>query len=230
MHGLLYKLRQAVRFHGLRGAVYLTCKRAAQRVVFTESHMWFELDPAGERPRPPLPSGLSLRRGTESDLPLLAQMDTVSPAEGLDRIRDGNDLWLALEGEDPLFSCWIFRGDTPAIAAPGGRLPLPDGVVCQEDSVTAMAARGRGIAPAAWAAIADALAAEGQRRLIRKVEVANAPSRRAGEKVGFRPIALMHFRRRGPLKRTSVEAFDTELGALLAERLETQATHRRGSG
>ncbi len=184
--------------------------------------MWYGLDPAGERPKPPLAPGLTLRRGNASDLPLLGGLDTVAPDEGLDRIRGGNDLWLVLEGDRLLFSCWIFRGQTPVIAAPGGLLPLPAGTVCQEDSVTATAARGRGIAPAAWAAIADALAEEGERRVIRKVEAANCASRRAGAKVGFKPVALMRFRRLGPMSRTTVEVLDGELGSFLAEHLDSR--------
>ena len=110
-----------------------------------------------------LASELTLRRALEPDLPLLDQLPTTSPVEARVRIDAGHDLWIVLEGDRPLFSCWIFRGRTPTIAAPGGQLPLPADTVCLEDSVTVAAARGRGIAPAAWAAIADALAAGGAR-------------------------------------------------------------------
>ena len=41
------------------------------------------------------------------------------------------------------------------LAAPGGRLRLPADTVVLEDSVTSAAARGRGIAPRAWNALAS---------------------------------------------------------------------------
>jgi RimJ/RimL family protein N-acetyltransferase len=89
--------------------------------------------------------------------------------------------------------------------------------VCLEDSVTSAAARGRGIAPAAWGAIADTLALEGQRKMITKVTVENTASRRAVTKSGFEEIALMHFRRRGPIHRTSIQVLDVNRGAFFAQ-------------
>ncbi len=143
----------------------------------------------------------------------------MSPSEARERLRDANDLWLVLEHDRALFSCWIFRDGTPVIAAPGGQLPLPAGTVCLEDSVAAAAARGRGIAPAAWSAIADTLAEEGQEHMITKVAVDNAPSRRAVEKAGFDAVALMHFRRIGPRSRTRVELLDANRGSFITESL-----------
>jgi RimJ/RimL family protein N-acetyltransferase len=99
-------------------------------------------------------------------------------------------------------------------------MALAPGTACLEDSVTASAARGRGVAPGAWTAIAEGLAAEGVRRLITKVEVDNIPSRRAVEKVGFRAVSLMDFVRVGGRGRTRVEAVDLERGPEIATMLE----------
>src|ERR1019366_4030075 len=106
------------------------------------------------RPRRPLANGLVLRRGAYKDLALLGELATVDAEEGSARLTAGNDWWLVLDAGQPLFSCWIFHGLTPVAAAPGGKLALPDGTVCVEDSIAAAAARGRGIAPAALTAIA----------------------------------------------------------------------------
>jgi GNAT superfamily N-acetyltransferase len=227
---LPYKLRQAVRFRGPFGAARWTLRRVANRIVCEERHVWYVLEPGGDRPKLGLPAGLVLRRCGESDLPLLRELDTVSPEEGRERLRGGHDLWLVLEGDHPVSACWTFRGRTPALAAPGGWLPLPPGVACQEDSVTAPPARGRGIGPAAWSTICDALAAEGQHYLVRKVEVQNAPARRAGEKAGFKPVAVMRFRRIGPIARTSVQVLNGEVGGLLAERLDSRRPPRGSCG
>ena len=216
---LFDRLRRAFRRYGVRGALRAAWARIWGHVALSESHVWYELDPVGARPQRSLPQNLTLRRGDEPDLPLLDELPTVSPVEARVRIRDGNDLWLVLEDGRPLFSCWIFRRLTPVIAAPGGQLQLQAGTVCLEDSVTAAPARGRGIGPAAWSAIADALADEGQRHIITKVAVDNAPSRRAVEKAGFDAVALMHFRRIGPRSRTRVEVLDGNRGSFIAESL-----------
>jgi GNAT superfamily N-acetyltransferase len=214
------RLRWALRRYGVRGVLRAAPARIWGRVALSESHVWYELDPVGVRPQRSMPQNLTLRRGDERDLPLLGELPTISLVEARVRIRDGNDLWLVLEDGRPLFSCWIFRRLTPVLAAPGGQLQLPAGTVCLEDSVTAAPARGRGIGPAAWSAIADALADERQRHIITKVAVENAPSRRAVEKAGFDAVALMHFIRIGPRSRTRVEVLDGNRGSFIAESLD----------
>jgi L-amino acid N-acyltransferase YncA len=225
---LVKRTRQAIRRHGVRGALRRVGERAGSHVKLSESHLWYELDPAGTRPKPRLASELTLRRALEPDLQLLDQLLTIPAVEARARVDAGNDLWLVLAGDRPLFSCWIFRGQTPTIAVPGGQLALPADTVCLEDSVTVAAARGRGVAPAAWAAIADALAAEGKRQVITKVSVDNGPSRRAVEKAGFEAVALMHFRRMGPRSRTWVEVLDDARGSFFAERLGAAPPGGRG--
>jgi len=202
------KIRGVLRRDEARDALRRVVKRAWSYVALSEDHVWFTLDSGAERPRPRLAPELTLTRPGSSDLRLLEQLRTVVPREAGARIDAGNDLWLVLEGDRLLFSAWIFRGQTPAIAASGGQLWLPSDTVCLEDSEAAPAARGRGIAPAAWAAIADAVAAEGKRWIITKVTVENTSSRRAVEKAGFEEVALMHFRRRGPRSRTWLDPID----------------------
>lgn len=216
---LVYRTRRALARHGLRGAVQKVARRGLDQVAFSESHVWYELSLTEPRPARTFESGVVLRRAGDGDLQLLDGLPTISPVEGAERIRAGNDLWLVLDGNQPLFSCWIFWRQTPVMAAPGGQLQLPERTVCLEDSVTAAAARGRGIAPAAWAAIADTLAEDGQQRMITKVAVENTPSRRAVEKAGFAAVAVMHFRRLGPLTRTSVALLDGERASFLVASL-----------
>ncbi len=194
---LVERVRRAVGRHGVRGALTQAGKRVAHLAVVRESHVWYELDLAAERPSLKLAPELALRRGAEVDAVLLDELPTIPAVEGRKRMRAGNDLWLVVEHERPLFSCWLFRSATPVLAARGGWLDLPSDTVCLEDSVTAAAARGRGVAPAAWSEIADAVRVQGVARIITKVATDNAPSRRAVVKSGFQPLTVMRFRRVG---------------------------------
>jgi GNAT superfamily N-acetyltransferase len=213
------RVRLVVRRDGTRGAMRTVVKRTWSYVALSEDHFWFVLDPGAERPKPRLAPELTIECPGKADLRLLKQLTRVDPREAGARIDAGNDLWLVLEGDRLLFSAWIFRGQTPAIAAPGGQLPLPSDTVCLEDSEAAPAARGRGIAPAAWAAMADALAAEGKRWIVTKITVDNTSSQRAVEKAGFEAVALMHFRRTGLHSRTWLEPLDDRRSSLFVERL-----------
>lgn len=216
---LLVRVQGAISRHGPRGALRAARSRLRQRIWLSERHVWYALDLTGERPRRTLDPALTLRWGTADDLALLERLPTISPAQARERLAAGNTLWLVLDGTAPLFACWIFRGRTPVIAAPGGEMELAPGTACLEDSVTAAAARGRGVAPGAWTAIADGLAADGVRQLITKVEVGNIPSRRAVEKAGFRAVSVMRFVRLGPRGRTTVDAVDLERGPEIAAML-----------
>jgi GNAT superfamily N-acetyltransferase len=216
---VLDRARLMLRRDGALGVVRRVAKRAWSYAVLFEDHVWFVLDTDAERPRPSLAPGLTLTRPASPDHSLLKQSASVAPREAAARIAAGNDLWLVLEGDCLLFSCWIFRDRTPVIAASDGQLRLPSDTVCQEDSETVPAARGAGIAPAAWAAIADAVAAEGKRWIITKVTVENTPSRRAVEKAGFEAVALMHFRRRGRRSRTWLEQIEGPRASYFAERV-----------
>ncbi len=184
--------------YGLAGTLRRAAEKATQLAYLHEEHVWYELGLGGERPRRELPPELRLEQG--------------SPGGGGER-------WTVRDGDHEAFSCWIYRRRTPVLAAPGGSLPLPEGAVCLEDSVTSPDFRGRGIAPAAWSAIADALAAEGVERIVTKVAVENTPSRKAVGKAGFVEVALQRLTRIGPRKRVEVEVYGG-VGAELAARLQ----------
>lgn len=102
---LLHKGRRTLESQGLRGAALQAWKWAWSRVSAAESHVWYELNPAGEYPKRELAAELALRQGTEDDLAILDELPTVSPIEGRSILRDGNDLWLVLEGARPMSSC-----------------------------------------------------------------------------------------------------------------------------
>ncbi len=217
---LVQRVRRALARYGLAGALRAAWHRLLGLVYLWEHHVWYAMDLAGDRPRRDLGPGLATRRGSDSDVALLAQLPTVGEAEARERLAEGNALWLVVEEGTPLFACWIFFAQTPVIAAHGGQMRLAQGTVCLEDSVTAEAARGRGVAPGAWSAIADGLAGEGFQQLITKVDVQNIPSRKAVEKVGFRPAGVMHFLRLGWWSSWRIDAIDLERGPQLEAMLE----------
>jgi GNAT superfamily N-acetyltransferase len=204
---------RAVRRHGVAGA----SRRLLGRISRRESHVWYRLELAAPRPKIALLDGLELRRGTPSELGSVSSLYALTLEEGFERLEAGAELWLVVDAALlVVFACWIYHRLTPALAAPGGRLVLPPEAVCLEDSVTAREYRGRGVAPAAWIAIADRLEAAGARRIITKVGTDNVPSQKAVEKAGFRPIAEMRLLTVGPYKHVDLQPFD---GDPVAEQL-----------
>jgi hypothetical protein len=101
--------------------------------------------------------------------------------------------------------------------------------VCLEDSETHTTTRGRGIAPAAWCAIADALVSEGKQRMVTQVWVENKPTQRAVQKTGFDELAIMHYSRFGPLRRSSIEVLDPARAAFAAELFDAVSGVRVGT-
>lgn len=191
----LESIQRNVRRYGFAGSLRRTmvsaCRAMARMPYLRECHVWYRMDLTGARPRIELPAGFELVHARTHDLPLLEQLETIGLSEAKRRLAAGADLWIVREGAHAVFSCWIFRHRTPVLAAPGGWLVLPADTVCLEDSVTSARYRGRGVAPAAWSRVADALAREGVAAIITKIAEDNAPSRRAGEKAGFRLVASM---------------------------------------
>jgi L-amino acid N-acyltransferase YncA len=207
-----------VRSDGVRAAARHSLELARARLYLVEEHVWYQLDLAGERPRRELPEDVTLHRAADDRLAGAVEM-----GQRLEEIRArraaGNDLWLAEDDGGPLFRCWIYRRRAPVLAAPGGWLEIPAETVVLEDSATTARARGRGIAPGAWTAIADSLRDEGLTNMITKVGVENEASRRAVAKAGFREIGVMRLVKAGPRKRTTVARAAPGLGADLAARL-----------
>lgn len=195
-----------------------TWEQSRKHLYLREEHVWYQLDVTAERPRRELPPKVRLIRAGADQAGRVEELGQ-SADLARERLAGGNVLWLALDESQLLFCCWTFPSRTPLLAAPGGWLELPARVACLEDSATSPAARGRGIAPGSWTAIADCLAGEDWTAMITKVGVENGPSRKAVAKSGFREIGLMSFTRLGPRRRTSLEPSGEGLGGELAKRL-----------
>lgn len=217
--GLAERLVRALRRHGVRGTARRVRSRARNAVYLDETHIWYSLEIGTELPRE-LPPGCELRSDRGGDAAPAGPLgEPASAAEA--RFSAGGERWRVREGSEVAFRCWTFPSLAPMIAASGGWLELPPGVVCLEDSATAPAHRGRGIAPAVWSAIARSLAGRPQvRTMVTKVEEENLASRKAVEKSGFREIGVMQMRRAGPRARVRFDPFPGEsVAAALAERL-----------
>jgi hypothetical protein len=205
LNNLIFRVRHYLRRHGLRGTIDRVITRIRIKVYLDESHVWYELALVADRPRPDLRPGLELIRARSDDLSLLEELPTVSTIEGSLRMEAGNNLWLVLDGRQPVFACWTFNNSAPIAAATKGRLDLLSEIVYLEDSVSSPSYRGRGaIAPAAWSQVADRLEKAGVQSLITKVEEDNKAMRWVLVKAGFREIAVMRFRRRGLREHTAV--------------------------
>jgi GNAT superfamily N-acetyltransferase len=187
-----------IKRNGPGGIARKAAARARRRVRLRESHIWYVLDLGHTRPRREMPDGFELRRGDHGDVAALDAMDGQPGAREIERrLDEGAELYVMVDSqtEERAFACWIFVGVTPVDAARGGELGLPGDVACLEDSATNPEYRGRGLAPAAWTAIADGLEERGFARMITKVEEANTPSRKAVIKAGFSDGAVMRLRR-----------------------------------
>jgi L-amino acid N-acyltransferase YncA len=193
-------------------------RRLRKLAYLREEHVWYERDLGQAGP------GLELQRGLRLAKARLDEVEVVTifgqdVEQARKRLEAGNDIWLVLDGGEPLFLCYTFRTKAPVIAAADGTLELPIGSACLEDAVTVEHARGRGIASAAWSAIGDELGRAGVSTLVAKVETDNVASRRVAEKAGFSPVAVMQHERTGVRRRTDVRALGGRLGEELAARL-----------
>lgn len=181
-------------------------KQQASRIPYLhERHVWYRLDLPRTAAPPPLPEGMYLQHAGRDELPLLRPLETVGQFEAQCRLSAGADLWLVRDRSVAACSFWIFWDQSPVLAAARGWMPLPEGTVCLEDSVTAPAYRGRGLAPAGWARVAAQLAEQGVSSIITKIEEQNAPSRRAVEKIGFREMAIMDLERVWMMRHVQVD-------------------------
>lgn len=205
------RFRAGIRRHGPVGLARVVRDRLVSRIWLDEAHIWYVL--ALDRLKLlPMADGYELRPGTPGDLPVMAQDPDSAPLKKAKRrLARGASLWLVTIGGQIAFVAWVFGDAAPAIAARGGELTLPPGAASLESTFTNAEHRGRGIAGAAWTAIAEQLAGDGYEVLITKVEVENAPSRRAFENAGFRAASEMRLRRRGVRTRVSIARTATEL-------------------
>jgi hypothetical protein len=192
--------------------------RAKPALRLEEEHVWLARD-LDELPELPLPEGAELRRATVDDLALAADAGR-DPALVQRYIEAGHELWMLVHDGRAAFSAWIFHGTAPAIAARGGWLELPPGVVCMEDSLTHPDYRGRGFAPGAALGMFRAVRDSGIDHVVTKIELSNDSSRRAAAKAGFYEVATMRFTRIGPHSRTRLAEVRGDVGAQLAASLE----------
>jgi GNAT superfamily N-acetyltransferase len=175
----LRRVGRSIRLHGLRESF-----RRARAVGVP--YWWHVLDLSEPIAQRPLADGVELRCAGSEELALyeqLADPNDLRLAPGW--LADGNNLWLAVSGNDVAFACWIFPQRMPMGQARDGWLRLPEGVAFLENSVTSANFRGKGIAPAAWSAIAEALRGDGVRVLVTKVTEDNVVTQKSLAKVGF---------------------------------------------
>lgn len=215
------QVQRHLREHGVAATAEKVADRVRPFIHLNEAHVWSVLALDAPPESRSLPDGLSLVEGTVDDVDLLEPLPTsVTTREALRRLSEGAQLWLVKDGASAAFACWTFTQVAPVAVAPRGQLRLAPGDVVLEDTATGEAYRGRGIAPAAWAAIAKRLRDDGYERMLTKVEVDNAPSRRAVEKAGFAEAATVEVRRVGPRTRVRVAPMcSPDVAAMLQQRL-----------
>lgn len=207
MRGSLSRLRRTLRRYGPAGFLRRAVGLARERAYDRRTHVWYQLLLDVPHRSRPLPAGLTLIEGSESKASILDELWAIDRGELRSRLASGGRLWIVVAGEAAAFSCWTFSGRTPVRASTGGWLALPADTACLEESMTAAAFRGRGVAPAAWAEIVARLKGEpaALRRLVTTVEEENVASRKAVEKVGFREIGRVHTSRIALRSRVSIE-------------------------
>jgi len=207
----------AVRRHGARGAFARANRRFAWRLRAHERHTWYELDLRTSSAGLALPEDLALRLAEDADLVQIATLPEATTVPVMRRLRaEGHELWIVDGSGVVAFMCWIFRARAPVAAAKGHWIALPDSVVCVEDSLTAPAFRGQGIAPGVWCALAERLQCEGVQAIVTKVEHWNQPSHRAVDKAGFRETAEMTLDREWGRSRVTMTSVGGGTGPLLA--------------
>lgn len=213
---------RGVRRNGLTGSARIVVRSARRAASASADEGWhvLRLD-RGDRPRRELPEGLRLRLGAPEDLdyaaPGLAEDVSIGMIER--RFERGQRMWIVESDTGPAFTCWIFTGYTPSAVAPDQRLDLPPGFVGLEDSFTAPDFRGKGVAPAAWTAIADLMEREGALAIATPVAESNEASRRGVAKAGFEQVAVAHLRRRAFRTSVRVEG-EGEFADWVRERVE----------
>ena len=209
-------IRRAVLRHGVAGCLILGARYAARCLFMAlyrhERHIWYVAAPTALKADHPLPKGLKLHRSGREHLDLLSQANLCGWSTAETFLAEGGDVWIVREAERAASSFWIFRTRMPTVAARGGWKNLPSNTVCLEGAATNADYRGRGIAPAAWALIAQSLKEEGIRKIITKVEEDNMPSRRAVLKAGFHEVAMMDYLHVGGLSRVRVVPVGEILG------------------
>jgi RimJ/RimL family protein N-acetyltransferase len=219
MFGELARLTRALQRYGVGECVRLAAGHLRRLAYLRESHVWYRLELPQDLQPIGLPPGFEVVRAEERDLHLLEQLPSIGPRAARRRLADGADLWIARQGGRAAFACWIFHRKTPAAAARCGWLNLPPRTAALEDSIVAPAFQGRGLAPAAWAAIAEVLALSGVEAIVTKVDETDLRCRRAIERVGFRAVASMQLSRIGGHARVALHLHEESTAGFLSAQL-----------
>jgi GNAT superfamily N-acetyltransferase len=228
-HGLSHRAGRAVTSlsrHGVRGtaerARHWLIEPVARKLFLHERHVWIDIkldvDPD------PLPDGYLVRRGGPDDLAALAAIGGIAPQTARRYLDEGAELYVAMHGDDLAFSVWLHRGSVPLLAAPGGRLALPDGVLSFEDSIAAPEHRRSGISSTAVEHIKALQHRRGVTAIITRMAEDNVAARRWTRKLGSTEVAMMSLRRIGPWRRVTIEPLPG--GERVAALLATQVGRR----
>ena len=184
-----------------------------------QHHTWYELRLDADRLLPPATGELECHRAIARDVAGLAEFG-VRGRRARALLRRGHELWIAREGDDAVFACWLWLRKAPVAAARSGWIALPEHTACLGESVTRADRRGRGIAARAWQAIAVEIAALGYERLLIRVSAPDRALRYAVLKAGFEELAHMWVRRRAFRTRVDAEVLPhSDAGRLLAAHL-----------
>jgi GNAT superfamily N-acetyltransferase len=203
----LTRVRRKLSSEGAAATARHGARRVERLALAREDHIWYRLTVDGARPHLELPPGVSIATATSvRDVDAIAELGQ-DPGTARRHFDEGHTLWLAREGGDVLFACWIFTKSAPMFAAPGRQMTLWPGTVLLEDSFVSPLARGRGIAPASWSLIADGLRSQDVESVLTKVETDNTPSRHAVEKAGFAEIGEMHLTKLARVRRTTLRPY-----------------------
>lgn len=221
MSSIPERIIRKVRREGVRAGLRAVRERAQRLISLDETHFWYELSLSrGAIEKLPMPLGASLRPGTVNDLDLIERIPSVSVEEAMGRLERGNQLWIALLEGRPAFSCWIFHGSVPILAAPGGEMPLPPRVVMLEDSVALPGVRSRGLANCTINNVVTVLQKSDCESVITRVKDDNVPAQKLVQKLGFKKTTSNRYKRSGLSRYESVSGDDTSMTRWIAKQLE----------
>ncbi len=197
--------------NGVRG----TARRVRERVLtplwrrlyLREEHTWLTVPVRPEGAQ--LPDGYTLRLGGEEDLADLAAGGGIGPATARRYLARGARLYVARDQSGELaFSTWIHVTGVPMLAARGGELALPEGIVSFEDSLATPAHRRSGVASRVVDEVTAREQRAGARLLITRIEAGNEAVLRWSQKMGATPVAIVRLRRIAGRQRVDVETIE----------------------
>jgi ribosomal protein S18 acetylase RimI-like enzyme len=204
--GTASRIVRSLRKRGPAETARLAAEKAWSRgrtaLYVDESHIWYSMSLAGDVRISHLPTGMDLVAVSAEQIDVLLDTPFHDRATAHQALEQGGACgWSLREHGRTIFSCWTFAARVPAVQAVGGWLELPANVDFLENSVAAPDQRGRRLAATTWSVTCNRLRARGASALFTKVEVGNAPARKAVERFGFQTVATTRFRRRAGFRR-----------------------------